>query len=205
MLRRLIRAIAMRTGKLRGLYCKLCRPNGEEYAQYLRRHGSLYSLGERCSILSSAVITDPAYTRIGNNVRISTCALIGHDGSVQMLNRAYGKKLDSVGKVDIRDNVYIGYHAIVLPNVTIGPNAIVAAGAVVTRDVAEGDIVAGVPAKPIGRVENLVKRLEARNQSFPWMELIEQRQGTYDPQLEPELCRLRVDYFYGSEESLTGA
>jgi acetyltransferase-like isoleucine patch superfamily enzyme len=66
-----------------------------------------------------------------------------------MLNRAYNVKLDSVGKIDIGDNVFIGYGVIVLPNVTISSNMIVGAGAVVTKDVAEGDIVAGVPARPI--------------------------------------------------------
>ena len=43
-----------------------------------------------------------------------------------------GVKLDAVGKIDIRDNVFVGYGAIILRGVTIGPNAIVAAGAVVT-------------------------------------------------------------------------
>lgn len=76
-----------------------------------------------------------------------------------MLNRAYNVKLDSVGKIDIGDNVFIGYGAIVLRNVTIDPNAIVAVGFVVVKDVAEGDIVVGVPARPTGRVKNLVKKL----------------------------------------------
>ena len=44
--------------------------------------------------------------------------------------------LDNVGKIDIRDNVYIGYGAIILPGVTIGPNAIVSAGSVVRSNVA---------------------------------------------------------------------
>src|ERR1700722_11698747 len=153
----LVRRVAMKTGRLRGLYVKLCRPRGEEYAEFMKRHGGFYSIGEKCSILPGALITDPALTRIGNNVRVTSCALIGHDGSIAMLNRAYGVKLDSVGKIDIRDNVVIGFGAIVLPNVTIGPNAIVAAGAVVTGDVAEGDIVGGVPAKKIGRVADLVE------------------------------------------------
>jgi acetyltransferase-like isoleucine patch superfamily enzyme len=64
-------------------------------------------------------------------VRIATCMILGHDGTVNMINRALGLHLDSVGKIDIRDNVYIGYHAVVLPGVTIGPNAIVSAGSVV--------------------------------------------------------------------------
>ena len=80
-----------------------------------------------------------------------------------MLNRAYTVKLDSVGKIDIRDNVFIGYGAIVLPNVTISSNAIVGAGAVVTKDVAEGDIVAGIPARPIGRVFDESEKIASPN------------------------------------------
>ena len=88
---------------------------------------------------------------------------MGHDGSIAMLNRAYNLKLDSAGKIDIGDNVFIGYGAIVLPNVTISSNAIVGAGAVVTKDVAEGDLVAGVPARPIGRVEDESEKIASPN------------------------------------------
>jgi acetyltransferase-like isoleucine patch superfamily enzyme len=55
-----------------------------------------------------------------------------------------------------------------MPGVTIGPNAIVAAGAVVTKDVAEGDVVGGVPAKKIGSVADYVARLIEQNRSLPW-------------------------------------
>ena len=53
----------------------------------------------------------------------------------------------------IRRNVWIGAAATVLPGVTVGANAIVAAGAVVTKDVPPDTIVAGVPAKVIKRIE----------------------------------------------------
>jgi acetyltransferase-like isoleucine patch superfamily enzyme len=196
--RKIIRTIALRYGKFPGLYRRVCQPMGEEYADYLRRYGRFYAIGEHCSILPTTVFTDPAYVRIGNNVRFSSCTLIGHDGVVAMLNRAYGMKLDSVGKIDIGDNVFIGFNAIVLPNVTIGSNVIVAAGAVVTKDVAAGDIVAGIPAKPIGRVEDLAQKLQTQTQTLPWADLINQREGAFDPAMEPQLVQLRVAHFYDS-------
>lgn len=53
-------------------------------------------------------------------------------------------------KLEVKDYVFIGPRAIILPGVTIGKGAIVAAGAVVTKDVAEYEMVGGVPAKKIG-------------------------------------------------------
>jgi acetyltransferase-like isoleucine patch superfamily enzyme len=53
-------------------------------------------------------------------------------------------------RVEIEDYVWIGARAIIMPGVTVGRGAVVAAGAVVTKDVAPLTIVAGVPAKPIG-------------------------------------------------------
>jgi acetyltransferase-like isoleucine patch superfamily enzyme len=197
-LRKILRHLAMRYGKFPDLYIQFCNPGAEEYTEFLRRHGNLYAIGENCSIWPNTVFGDPAYVRIGNNVHFSSCTLIGHDGVIAMLDRAYNVKLDAVGKIDIRDNVFIGLNAIVLRNVTIGPNAIVAAGAVVTKDVAEGDIVAGVPARPIGRVEDLVKKLQAETQSLPWADLINTRKGSFDPEIEPQLLKLRVSHFYGN-------
>lgn len=52
--------------------------------------------------------------------------------------------------VNIGDYVFVGPRAIILPGVNIGKGAVVAAGAVVTKDVVAGDIVAGIPAKVIG-------------------------------------------------------
>lgn len=54
-------------------------------------------------------------------------------------------------KVRIADYVFIGPRAIILPGVSIGRGAVVAAGAVVTKNVPAGEIVAGIPAKSIGQ------------------------------------------------------
>ncbi|MFN8710810.1 MAG: acyltransferase, partial [Planctomyces sp.] len=57
---------------------------------------------------------------------------------------------DVGGDITIGDRVWIGYRALIMPGVNIGEGAVVAAGAVVTRDVEPYTIVAGVPAKKIG-------------------------------------------------------
>jgi len=58
------------------------------------------------------------------------------------------------GAVEIGDYCFIGPRVIILPNVKIGDGAVVAAGAVVTKDVAVNHIVGGVPAKTIGERKN---------------------------------------------------
>jgi acetyltransferase-like isoleucine patch superfamily enzyme len=73
---------------------------------------------------------------------------------------------DKGGDVIIGDHVWISYRAIILPGVTIGDGAVVAAGAVVTRDVAAFSIVAGNPAREIGkRTSNLNYTLAFQ----PWL------------------------------------
>jgi acetyltransferase-like isoleucine patch superfamily enzyme len=198
---RLIRYLAFRNGRFAGLYRRFCKPHGDEYAEFLRIHGGFHAIGQHCSILPDTVFTDPGYVRLGNNVRFSSCCVLGHSGVVNMLNRAYQTKLDSVGKTDIRDNVFVGYGAIIMPGVTIGPNAIVAAGAVVTRNVSPNSIVAGSPARNIGTLDNLLKKLQTQTDSYPWAEIIRDRKGGFDPKLEPELCRLRAEYFFEQSET----
>ena len=70
------------------------------------------------------------------------------------------------GDVVLGDKVWVGYRAIILPGIVIGEGAVVAAGAVVTKDVAPYTIVAGNPARIIGeRERSLGYRLTYR----PWL------------------------------------
>ena len=86
---------------------------------------------------------------IGNHVTIShRCIVASHmaTSSDTPLRRLYP---DSAAPVRIGNGAWICTGAILLPGVTIGENALVAAGAVVTRDVEAGTLVAGVPAVPV--------------------------------------------------------
>lgn len=72
-------------------------------------------------------------------------------------------ELKSSEKIIVGNDVWIGHNAIIVGNVTIGNGAIIAAGAVVTEDVAPYTIVAGVPAKKIKKrfTDAVIKEIEA--------------------------------------------
>jgi acetyltransferase-like isoleucine patch superfamily enzyme len=92
--------------------------------------------------------------KIGNHVDIASEVMIWtsqHD-----LTDPYMKTLEK--NVIIEDYTFIGPRAIILPGVTIGKGAVVAGGAVVSKDVAPLEIVAGIPAQKIG--ERKIAKLE---------------------------------------------
>ncbi|KAA0983558.1 MULTISPECIES: acyltransferase [unclassified Pseudomonas] len=199
LLKRIIAHIAKTTGHGTSLYKKFCKPDGYEWAKHMVRWGGLHSIGKGVWINPAANITDPSLVRLGNNVGLSCCTLFGHDGIVGLLEVRYGKKLDSVGAIDIRDNCFIGYGSIIMPRVTIGPDSIVAAGAVVVKDVPPGVVVAGNPAKVICTMEEVLAKVEERSATYPWIDLIRQRSGVYDPALEPKLIAMRAQHFFGEQ------
>ena len=110
-------------------------------------------LGKNVFINSGCCFQDHAGIEIGDGT------LIGHQVVIATLNHAQDplSRADMFPKpVKIGKNVWIGAHATILPGVTIGDNAIIAAGAVVTKDVENNVVAGGVPAKKIKDIE--VKR-----------------------------------------------
>lgn len=105
-------------------------------------------IGSNCQINENVFIQGAI---IGNNVMIAAnTSLIAnmhkHDRTDIPMNMQ-GKIVDN--KVIVEDDVWIGRNAVVMPGVRIGTGSIVAAGAVVTKDVPPYSIVGGVPAKVI--------------------------------------------------------
>ncbi len=80
----------------------------------------------------------------------------GYDWSV--LKGVYGEVLGSCGEVNIGNNVFIGMHTTILKGVHIGNNCIIGANSLVNKDVEDGWVVAGNPAKPIIKVEEYYKK-----------------------------------------------
>lgn len=111
--------------------------------------GKNTTVGERVFINAGCKFQDQGGISIGND------CLIGHNVTLCTINHdpCPERRADMVFRpIRIADKVWIGANATVLPGVTIGEGAIIAAGAVVTKDVAPRTVVGGVPAKVIKTV-----------------------------------------------------
>lgn len=101
-------------------------------------------------------ILDIREVYIGNHVMIGPNTLIttvGHPLSPKS-RRNYGA---FAKPVRIGNDVWIGGNVTILPGITIGNNVVIAAGAVVTKDVPDNSLIGGVPAKLIRKLENDVE------------------------------------------------
>lgn len=84
---------------------------------------------------------------------------ITHDASFVVLNRlGKGRFPEEVGCIEVMDNVYIGYNATIMPNVKIGENVIIGAGALVSKDLETNGIYVGIPARKICSFDDYVER-----------------------------------------------
>ena len=109
-------------------------------------------IGHRFSVNSGTIIDGRGGITIGDGVMIGPHTAIyssGHDFTQP------GRPMTSLdhimAPVVIKDDVWIGAHVCIPGGITIGQGAVIAAGAVVTKDVEDNMIVAGVPAKSIGK------------------------------------------------------
>ena len=90
---------------------------------------------------------------IGNHVNLAQCVTVtALNHNFQSTSLRIDEQGVSTRQVVISDDVWIGANSVILPGVTIGQHVVVAAGAVVTKDVPDGVLVAGVPARIIKNI-----------------------------------------------------
>lgn len=111
--------------------------------------GKNIHIGENVFINSNCTMQDQGGIYIGDDV------LIGHNTCLLTLNHDEDpeKRANLLpSPIRIGNRAWLGSNVTILPGVTIGDGAIIAAGAVVTKDVGENTIVAGIPAKVVRKV-----------------------------------------------------
>ena len=151
----------------RGKHSVIHRSARMDTPPYRRFSIGNYSVVESFACINNAVgdVIIGDHTRIGLHNTIIGPVEIGNNVNlaqgitVTALNHNFGdtnKRIDEQGvstnAVKISNDVWIGANAVVLPGVTIGNHCVVAAGAVVTKDVPPHSLVAGVPAKVIKQI-----------------------------------------------------
>lgn len=116
------------------------------------------NLGKNCLLYRSIEWpSEPYLVTIGNNVQLTRGVAIHTHGGGNVIRRKV-PDFDAFGKVTIKDWAYVGSHSQIMPGVTIGEGALVAAGSVVTKSVPDGMVVGGNPAKIICSVDEYLKR-----------------------------------------------
>jgi carbonic anhydrase/acetyltransferase-like protein (isoleucine patch superfamily) len=121
---------------------------------HLRRRG--LQMAPDCRFMGFPTFgSEPYLVSIGKHVTISTnVSFITHDGGTWVFrDQPRYQRVIKYGRIVIHDNCFIGARAIIMPGVSIGPNAVVAAGSIVTKSVPPDSVVAGVPAKFLSTVE----------------------------------------------------
>lgn len=128
--------------------------------RYLKEKHIFASVGENVYFQPRLIPIYPELIKLHNNIMVSAgVRFITHDASFVILNRlGKGYFPEEVGCIEVMDNVYLGYNAMIMPNVRIGENVIVGAGALVSKDLEPNGVYVGIPARKICSFDDYVKR-----------------------------------------------
>lgn len=134
---------------------------GYQVSQSLRVFPPLYAdFGKNISVGEGVFINACCHFQDHGGVTIGDGCQIGHNVVFATLNHELPPERRGVTRpapIMLGKKVWVGSNATILQGVTIGDNAVVAAGAVVTKDVPANTIVGGVPARVIKRIDESIK------------------------------------------------
>lgn len=152
---------------------RLCTIRGSAArTDYIRKQHVYGAIGENCTIQKRKVPLYANLIRLGNNVHIaSNVSFLTHDVTHLMLNnlefvKEAGGVQERIGCIEIGDNVFIGSGVHILYDTLIGSNVIIGTCSVVTKDVPDNSVVAGIPARVIGTFDEYVGKI-MNESSYP--------------------------------------
>ena len=133
--------------------------------EYLRKQNVFAAIGKNCTIQRRKVPLYANLIRLGNNVHIASgVSFLTHDVTHLVLNHMDVEKngggvyRERVGCIEIGDNVFIGSSTRILYDTKIGSNVIIGTGSIVTKDIPDNSVAAGVPARVIGSFDDFLKK-----------------------------------------------
>ena len=143
------------------------------------------AIGQMLSFGSGCHITGPLHVDLMASVRIGARVFLGYEVMLLTADHEVSMPLQRcgplvTGAIEIEDGAWIGSRAVILPGVRIGRGAVVAAGAIVTKDVSANTMVGGVPATLLRHLDEASPPSERRGQLDSWASGIAARRLPYD-------------------------
>ena len=125
-------------------------------------------IGNNCRIFNCSFGSEPFLVSIGNNCEITSgVKFITHDGATWIFRKNKVFSRTKYGPIIIKDDCMIGINSIIMPNIEIGPNSIVGAGSVVTKNIPPNTVYAGNPARFICTVGEYLEKCKANKYTIP--------------------------------------
>ena len=166
--------------------------NSGYYTEYLMKQG--VKIGKDSIVIYPSYIDArlPYLVEIGNNVTVSrNVTILAHDATT-----AYAGDMVKIGRVTIHDHCFIGANSTILCNISIGPNSIVGAGSVVTRNVLPDTVYAGNPARQVSTVKEFIEKVRKDKEQFPFFEG-KDYQNPYIPESRKDIIKDKLSKKHG--------
>lgn len=134
--------------------------NSDKRNAYIQKKQIFKSMGENVFFQPRFIPSDPKLIKFHNNIVVtSNVTFVTHDVFHTGLNHlGKGKFAYNQACIEIMDNVFIGCNTTILGNVRIGPNVVIGAGSVITKDIEPNSVVIGNPAKKISTFDEYLEK-----------------------------------------------
>ncbi len=155
--------------------------NSDKRNKYLKKHNIFKEMGDNVFFQPRIIPSDPKLIKFHNNIIVtSNVTFVTHDiFHLGLNNLGVGNFGYKTSPIEVMDNVFIGCNSTILGGVKIGPNAVIGAGSVVTKDVPKNSVVAGNPAKVISTFDEFVEKRKNKetilNEDIIWDKFLKEK------------------------------